>query len=153
MSLDEITAYLHAHIPLSRSLGAVAMRWDGTALALAAPLGPNLNHRSTAFGGSLSAVAILAGWTLLHLALRDRGIEARLVIQRSEVDFDDPIAGDFGATAVLPGDEDWDRFLLTLRRRHRARVRVRGELRGPAGVGGGHEGVYVALTGPALPGR
>ena len=55
MSLDEITAYLHAHIPVTRSLGAAAVRWDGATLGLRAPLAPNLNHRGTAFGGSMSA--------------------------------------------------------------------------------------------------
>ncbi len=83
MSLDEITAYLHAHIPVTRSLGAAAVRWDGAALALRAPLAPNLNHRGTAFGGSMSALAILAGWGVVHLALRARGLETRLVVQRS----------------------------------------------------------------------
>ncbi len=152
MTLDETTRYLHDHIPLTRHLGAVVEAYDRTSVRLAAPLAPNLNHRSTAFGGSLSALAILAGWTLLHLALRERGIEARLVIQRSEVDFDEPVGGDFTATASLPGSADWERFLATLARRRKARVRVRGAIHSQSGVGGTYEGVYVAARldgGPA----
>ncbi|HEY6097971.1 MAG TPA: YiiD C-terminal domain-containing protein, partial [Anaeromyxobacter sp.] len=90
MSLAEITAYLHAHIPITRSLGAAAVRHDGTSLTLSAPLAPNLNHRGTAFGGSMSALALLAGWGVVHLALRDLGVETRLVVQRSAMDFLEP---------------------------------------------------------------
>jgi len=111
MTLDEITAYLHQHIPLSQHLGAAVEAYDGASLRLGAPLAPNLNHRSTAFGGSLSALAILSGWTLLHLNLRERAIEPRHPAQRLRLpgaggrrllgDLDAPRGGRLGA---LPGD-------------------------------------------------
>jgi thioesterase domain-containing protein len=147
MTLGEITRYLHEHIPLTKALGAAVEAYDHVSVRLVAPLGPNLNHRNTAFGGSLSALAILAGWTLLHLALRERGIGAQIVIQRSEMVFDAPVATDLAVTATLPPPEQWDRFLTTLRRHRRARVRLRctiGATPGGAGAGA-HEGVYVAL--------
>jgi thioesterase domain-containing protein len=145
MTLDEITAYLHAHIPVTRSLGAAAVRWDGASLALAAPLAPNLNHRGTAFGGSMSALAILAGWGLVHLALRARGFEARLVIQRSAMEFAAPLEGDFTATAALPEADRWERFLATLARHRRARVVVSTSVASGGVVGGLHEGTYAAF--------
>lgn len=147
MTLGEITRYVHEHIPITRALGAEVDAYDRTSVRLVAPLGPNLNHRSTAFGGSLSALAILAGWTLLHLALRERGIGAQVVIQRSEMDFDAPVATDLAVTATLPPPEQWDRFLATLGRHRRARVRVRSTVSAtPEGGGAGaHEGVYVAI--------
>lgn len=145
MPPDEITAYLQEHIRLVRSLGAVVDRYDGASIQLSAPLAPNLNHRATAFGGSLSAIAILAGWALLHLALRDRGIASRLVIQRSALDFLAPVDSDFTATASLPAPQPWERFLATFARHGRARITVAGTIACPSGVGGEHEGTYVAL--------
>lgn len=147
MRHDEVTAYLHAHIPITQALGARVEAWDGYAIRLSAPLAPNLNHRGTAFGGSLSALAILAGWATLHLALRERGVEARLVIQRSAIDFVEPIEGDFTASSRLPPPEQWERFLATLSRHSRARVTVEGEVACGGRAGGRHEGVYVALRG------
>lgn len=147
MTLDEITRYLHEHIPLTRNLGAVVELWDGATVRLGAPLAPNLNHRSTAFGGSLSALAILSGWALVHLSLRERGLEARVVIQRSELDFEEPVDGDFTASSALPPAADWDRFLATLTRHRRARVTVTSTLRWASGVGGEHRGTYVAVLG------
>jgi thioesterase domain-containing protein len=148
VTLDEITRYLHEHIPLTRHLGATVLEWDGTSVRLGAPLAPNLNHRATAFGGSLSALAILSGWALVHLALRERGLDARVVIQRTELDFEEPVAGDFSATSALPPAREWERFLATLSRHRRARVTVSSTLRTTSGVGGEHRGTYVAvLTG------
>ncbi len=144
MPLDDVTAYLHEHIPVTASLGVRVERYDGDSVRLSAPLLPNLNHRATAFGGSLSAVAILSGWVLLHLQLRARGVTARIVIQRSAFDFEAPVDGDFTATATLPPAPAWNRFLATLSRHHSARVTVPSVLACASGEGGRHEGTYVA---------
>lgn len=144
MTADEITAYLHDSMPITRSLGARVELYDGDSVRLAAPLAPNLNHFATAFGGSLSAVAILSGWVLLHLELRKRGIASRLVIQRSAFDFAAPVDGDFTATSVLPAAAALNRFLATLARHRSARVTVTSTIACDSGVGGRHEGTYVA---------
>jgi thioesterase domain-containing protein len=145
MTTDEITAYLHEHIPITRSLGVRVEEYEGRSARLAAPLAPNLNHRATAFGGSLSSIAILSGWVLLHLELRERGIPNRLVIQRSALDFDAPVDGDFTATSALPPEPAWSRFLATLARHRSARVTVTSTIAFASGIGGRHEGTYVAV--------
>ncbi|MFO0582965.1 MAG: YiiD C-terminal domain-containing protein [Anaeromyxobacter sp.] len=144
MTLDEISAFVHERIPLTRTLAARAVHWDGTTLRLAAPLAPNVNHRGTGFGGSLSAVAILSGWLLLHLRLREAGIAARLVIQRSAFDYDAPVDGDFTATATAPEPGAWERFVETLGRHRAARVKVLSVVACASGEGGRHEGTFVA---------
>ncbi len=145
MTLDEITAYLHAQMPITRSLGARVEAHDGASVRIAAPLAPNLNHFATAYGGSLAAVAILSGWVLVDLQLRDRGIANRLVIQRSVFDFAAPVDGDFTATSVLPAQAAWGRFLATLARHHTARVTIATTVACASGVRGRHEGTYVAM--------
>ena len=144
MTLDEITAYVHEHIPITARLGARVEDYDGSSVRLSAPLAPNLNHRGTGFGGSLSTLAILSGWVLVHLQLRERGVAAEVVIQRASLDFEAPVDGDFTATATLPAPAVWDRFLATLRRHRQARVIVPSTLRCASGVAGHHEGTFVA---------
>ena len=63
------------------------------AVILLAPLAPNINHRDTVFGGSASALAILAAWSLLHVRLRAEGITGRLVIQRNSMEYERPVSG------------------------------------------------------------
>src|SRR5487761_2583361 len=101
MTPAELEAYLHAHIPLSRAMSVGVVSIAAERVVLSAPLGPNINHRSTVFGGSASAVAILAAWSLLHLRLTGAGMESRLVIQKNSMDYLAPITGDFTATAQL----------------------------------------------------
>lgn len=146
MELSEITAYIHEHIPLTSHLGAVVDFYDGNTVSMSAPLKPNLNHRNTAFGGSISALGILSGWTLLFLKLKETGIQNRLVIQKSNFDFQDPVAGDFKATCSLPENELWERFTKTLTKRGRARITVKSTVDSTSGSGGIHEGTYVAMV-------
>ena len=124
MTPRELEAYLHAHIPLSRAMEVRVLTADVDAVALQAPLAPNINHRATVFGGSASAVAILAAWSLLHLRLVAAGSDARLVIQRNTMDYLAPITGSFAATASLAPGSDWAAFLRLLARRGRARIGV-----------------------------
>jgi thioesterase domain-containing protein len=146
MDLTEITSYIHDHIPITSHLGAEVESFDGEKVSLSAPLKPNLNHRNTAFGGSLSALGILSGWTLLFLKLKEKEIKNRLVIQKSSFDFFDPVDDDFIATCTLPDPETWEKFLRTLTKRGRARITVNSRIESPSGFAGNHEGVYVAIV-------
>ncbi|MFL6623551.1 MAG: YiiD C-terminal domain-containing protein [Sulfurifustis sp.] len=124
MSTDELTQYLHQHIPMSQHMGVRVRAAAPDAVTLAAPLAPNINHRETVFGGSASAVALLAAWTLLYVRLRAESINARVVVQYNTIDYDRPITGDFTATAALADAAAWRKFLEMLRRRGRARIAV-----------------------------
>src|SRR3954470_15344709 len=99
MSSAEVEVYLHEHIPLSAAMGVRVLACEAGGVRLHAPLAPNINHRATVFGGSASAVAILAAWTWLHFALRDAELPSRLVIQSNTMDYLAPIADDFEAYA------------------------------------------------------
>jgi len=63
VTLGELQDYLHEHIPISSAMGVRVVACDESGVRLTAPLYPNINHRATVFGGSASAVAILAAWT------------------------------------------------------------------------------------------
>lgn len=123
MSPSDLRNYLYRHIPLSAAMEISVDRVADDTVILRAPLAPNINHRETAFGGSVSALAILAAWALLHTRLRASGFVARLVIQRNSMDYLLPIAAAFtAASSVLPGE--WDKFQHMLARKHRARIAV-----------------------------
>ena len=144
--IAEVERYLYEHIPLSRALGVRIARFDAGGLRVRAPLEPNLNHRRTAFGGSLSALAILAGWTRVTFDLRASGRAARVVVQSSRMDFDAPAEQAFEADVAAVARTDWQAFLRTLDRRGKARLTVRGVLRTAAGEVARFETRYVALT-------
>ena len=149
MDARELEAYLHAHIPLSAAMQVSVQAVEAAGVTLAAPLAPNINHRDTVFGGSASAVAILAAWSLLHTRLRAEGVAARLVIQSNAMDYLLPIAGDFTACSALAEPDQWPRFLRTFARMGRARLRVTAELQCDGEVAARLSGEFVALAMPA----
>lgn len=145
LSPAEVEAYLHAHIPISAAMGVRVRACDLEGTLLAAPLAPNINHRSTVFGGSASAVAILAAWTWLHFAVRRAGVVSRLVIQENRVAYLAPITGDFEARCAAPASVTYERFLRTLRRLGRARLTLGARLTCDSREVATFTGEYVAV--------
>lgn len=145
MTPADLQAYLHAHIPLSAAMGVTVLQADERGVQLAAPLAPNINHRETVFGGSASAVAILAAWSHLHWHLARQGMPVRLVIQRNSMEYLLPIAGAFVARTVPLDAPTWARFVRTLGRHDRARIEVPSELVYEGATAGRFSGEFVAL--------
>jgi thioesterase domain-containing protein len=142
----ELERYLHGHIPLSKAMAVAVASVDESAVVLQAPLAPNTNPRATVFGGSASALAILAAWSLLHVRLRAEGIANRLVIQRNSVDYDRPIPGAFSARAQFEDPRRWQRFTHTLARRGKARITMSAVLEHAGGIVGRLSGEFVAIS-------
>ena len=65
--LRETEEFLCAKIPLTRAMQVRVEGYDKSGLVLTAPLAANHNHLGTAFGGSLAALVMLAGYALLWL--------------------------------------------------------------------------------------
>jgi thioesterase domain-containing protein len=141
----DVEAYLHQHIPISVAMEVSVLTCDATGATLAAPLAPNINHRATVFGGSASAVAILAAWTWLHFRLREAGQPSRLVIQGNTMDYLAPIAGNFESHCAAPPSEIVEKFLRTLSRHGKARIAVAAELTCDGKKVATFRGDYVAV--------
>jgi thioesterase domain-containing protein len=77
--------YLLEQIPISKALGMSVREATLEEILIAAPLAPNLNHHGTAFGGSVSAVAILSAWTLVYARLVAQDQFPAIVIQHNEI--------------------------------------------------------------------
>lgn len=114
-------------------------------VVLSAPLEPNINHKSTVFGGSASAVAILAAWSLLHLRLAGEGLHCEVVIQSNHMDYELPMKGTFTATSSLVDASAWPAFMKMLVRRKRARIAVKSVLTHGDAIAGRLSGSFVAF--------
>ncbi len=84
---QRLEEYLSRHIPLSDALQVEVAVALPDRILLKAPLAPNSNHRGTAFGGSIYALALLAGWSWLYVTFRDSTRPQGLVIQRAECEY------------------------------------------------------------------
>ena len=142
---SELAQYIHEHIPLTKLMGVSVLSIEEHALILQAPLAPNINHRHTVFGGSASALAILAGWALLHVRLRSEGLADRLVIQRNTMEYQYPITGQFTARATLEHPDRWSSFTSMIARKGKARIGVLAVLEHMGRVVARFNGQFVAL--------
>jgi thioesterase domain-containing protein len=146
MDASTLERYLHTHIPLSRALGVGVDHAGPDLVRLSAPLAPNLNHRQTAFGGSVACVAILAGWSWLLLRTRDRSPQPQLVIQEQHVEYRAPIDAAFEAVCPAPADAAWGRFARALDSRGRGRIELAADVNSRGKLVARFRGVYVALA-------
>ena len=120
--------HILATIPLARAMELRVAEYDGNRLALAAPLGPNVNDKGCAFGGSMASLATLAGWGLVCLKLGEAGLAAEVYVQDSTIVYLAPVWDEIVAEAAVAQDESWERFLGAMRERGRARVSIDAEL-------------------------
>jgi thioesterase domain-containing protein len=146
VNTQELQAYLHEHIPLTQAMQISVLHATADGVTLSAPLAPNINHQETVFGGSASAVAILAAWALVHVRLRESGPDSRLVIQRNTITYERPMTSGFTARSSAPEPKQWDTFVRTLERRGRARILIRSVLECDGMRAGELEGEFVAFA-------
>ena len=137
--------YLHLQIPLSAAMGARVRLATPQRVRLAAPLAPNVNHNETVFGGSAAALATLSAWALLYLRIARAGLQARLLIQRSGMEYERPVPGNFEAECRFTDEPAWERFRATLVRRRRARLTLAAHLLYEGQRMATFEGDFVAL--------
>jgi len=135
--LQELQETLAREIPITNHLGISIESYDETGLTLKAPLQQNINHKSTAFAGSLNALLTLAGWGLLWLILKERGLHVQIVIQESMSNYLRPVTRDFSARCHKPDPAYIARLETTLRKKGKARLELQSEIR---------EGDIVAVT-------
>jgi thioesterase domain-containing protein len=146
--LRNMERYLHSNIPLSAAMGVQVKVATPEHVHLIAPIAPNINHHQTVFGGSGVVLATLSAWTLLHLRLEQDGLPATLVIQRSSMEYDRPIPGDFEAVCKFADDAGWQRFRTMFGRRGRARMTLTSHLIYATHEMGEFVGDFVALAQP-----
>ncbi|MBE2287767.1 MAG: YiiD C-terminal domain-containing protein [Prosthecobacter sp.] len=141
--LRETEAYLHEQIPLTHAMGVTVESWNGARLVLQAPLEPNHNHLGTAFGGSLSALATLAGYSLLWLMLGDR--EAHVVVRDSHIRYRHPVRGTLRAACSRPDDAVMEVFRRQFNETGRARLSLPVTIEEDGKVCVEFEGTFVAM--------
>ena len=145
MTRGELEQYLHTQIPICWAMGVSVGEANDLAVELEAPLGVNINHQSTAFGGSLSAVAILSAWSLLHLRLISSRMPSRLVIQRNSMEYLKPAHGAFTARAQVKDLAAWPEFVRMLSLKGRARLHMVSVVTSESHVVARLAGEFVAL--------
>ncbi|KRB93774.1 YiiD C-terminal domain-containing protein [Noviherbaspirillum sp. Root189] len=145
IQITTLQSYLHRQIPLSQAMGVQVHAATEERVELRAPIGPNINHEATVFGGSASAVAILSAWTLVYLRLQASGLPGRVVIQANNMLYQKPMSAAFSAIASSGDERSWERLFNAVRRGRMARITVQSVLECEGKQAGQLEGTFVVL--------
>lgn len=115
---------LYKEIPLTQAIGIQVVDSTDRSLSLKAPLTNNINHKCTAFGGSLYSVSVLTGWGLLYTILKQHKLSGHIVIQESNTRFLKPVIEDIYSHCSIDNWQDIDKFIRMYKRKGIARIQL-----------------------------
>ena len=122
--IKHLQEVLHSEIPLTNHIGIQVGEHTDLSLTLHAPLKNNINHKSTAFGGSIYSVSVLSGWGLIYLLLKQQNLSGHIVIQESTIKYIKPVTTDITAKCSFTSIEQQDKFIKMYKRKGLARVQL-----------------------------
>jgi thioesterase domain-containing protein len=123
MNAEQCEKSLLTDIAIAKAMEISVLEFSDDKIKLGAPLKANFNHKSTAFGGSIHSLAVMACLSLITHRLEGENIDY-IVLQKSQIDYLKPILANFTAEAEIPDESHWGRFLKTLKKKGLARVSV-----------------------------
>src|SRR3954469_24251288 len=118
--LRDAEKFLHEQIPITRAMGLRVMANADDAFTVEAPVALNSNHLRTAFGGSINAVATLAGYGFLWMELNEAA--AHVVVAESSIRFLRPVRERIRATCVRPDASALAAFRTQFAEKRKARI-------------------------------
>lgn len=101
------------------------LRVDEKAVELGCKLSPNHNHLGSAFGGSLTALMILAAYCRLFYLMNGKG---HVLLKSCKFEFIQPVREDLRAVCLPPSQLESSRFLEVYGKKSRARLHLSSEV-------------------------
>jgi thioesterase domain-containing protein len=105
-------------IPISDKMGIKISQYTGNKFECMAQLNPNLNPHNTMFAGSAFTLATLTGWGMTWLLMKERNLQADIVLADSKIRYRHPVEQNPVAVTSLEGlSGDLDRLAAGRRAR------------------------------------
>ena len=106
MDKEYLQDYIEEHIPIVKEMDFSIVEINGNEVMVEGPYEKHINHRNSIFGGSISSLLILAGWTKMKLMMEKIDNNTSIVIQESNVKYLRPVLGDFVAITKISEEVD-----------------------------------------------
>lgn len=129
MALEELERLIAEEMPITQHLEFSLVADDQGRVRASAPLQPNTNHMGSAFGGSLSMLATVTGWAMMHQvvedAVEDMKRRVEVMIQESDIEYMRPVYENISVICERPDEDALERFQQMLDRWGRARLELK----------------------------
>ncbi len=149
-ALEELERLIVDEMPITQHLEFSLARDEQGRLCASAPLQPNANHMGSAFGGSLSMLATVTGWAMMHEvvqdAVEDMKRRVEVMIQESDIEYMRPVYENISVICERPDEDALERFQQMLDRWGRARLDLKCKIDAAGERAVTFIGSYVALA-------
>ena len=142
---EMLNIFLFSGIPIAGAMGLQVISYGAAGLTLSAPLGPNRNDKGTAFAGSIYSTAVLTGWGLVTLGLREAGLDASVVVRDAEIRYLVPVVAPFTSFCASPKTLEWKEFLNRVKSKKRGKIALAVEVIQKTGKAARFKGLYAAI--------
>lgn len=145
MNKYEFEEFLHKKIPITKAMGFSVIEFTPSKVRISAKLEPNINHKSTAFGGSINSLMTVCGWAMVFINIKEIDPDAHIVIQKSNINYLAPINEDFIAECELSDEQSKGKFLEMYTKHKKGRLNVKVKCYNKETLLAEFEGLYVAF--------
>ncbi len=150
MTLEELECLIVEKMPITQHLEFSLVADEEGRVRASAPLQPNTNHMGSAFGGSLSMLATVTGWAMMHQvveeAVEDVKRRVEVMIQESDIEYLRPVYENISVICERPDEDALERFQQMLDRWGRARLDLKCKIDAAGERAVTFIGRYVALA-------
>ncbi len=144
MIIEEIQNKIHTQIPMTKLMQLELLSIDKNSLITTAPLKINVNDKGTAFGGSLSSIAIISSWCMAYYLSKRLNIEnPNIVIFKNETKFIRPVTKDIICTSFIPNQEELSNLEVKLKTKNSASIKIHAQIIEDEKVCLDFQGLYV----------
>lgn len=91
MNAAELQALIRSRIPVADFMQLEVLSLTPDQVDISAPLEPNRNVHGTLFGGSGTAIALVAAWSLVHARMHAQGLLQPLVVAQQSTQYFKPV--------------------------------------------------------------
>ena len=142
--IKELQNKLYNDIPLTKIMEIKIQNYTNQELITTASLGININDKGTAFGGSLSTITIISGWSLSWLISKELGFDSNnIVIIKNETSFRKPVTKDIVCITKKPSKEEIEIVKQKLQIKKSASLKIQSQIIEDGEICVDFEGYYV----------
>lgn len=145
MDKHEFEEFLHKKIPITKSMGFSVIEFTPSRVKISAKLEPNINHKGTAFGGSINCLMVVCGWAMVFINTKEIDPNAHIVIKKSSINYLLPIKEDFIAECNLSDEESKRKFFEMYTRHKKGRLDIKVSCYNQDSLLAEFQGQYVAF--------
>jgi len=124
MDRFELQNYIEKSIPIVKEMGFIVETVEDK-VQVSGKYQKHVNHTKSVFGGSLSSIMTLGGWTKVNVLLGQLGYKGTVVIKGSSIDYLLPVVKDYIVTAEEISEKDIKKFEKTYNKFGKGRLFIK----------------------------